>query len=224
MNKIISFSIISLFLLVSILSTYPILYTSSVSFSVTSQWLVSSPYVVPGERLVPLQVTLISHGSDNITNVQIIPIESSPYIVYPNDQQYSLSVMIPNQQYTFTFIGNITPNIPLGVYNFYLQIIYTLGNQVYTQTITVQIPIMGYIQLYSISQVNGIVFPGEEDVPITLTIYNIGVSPASNITLFLNSTYPLQFITRTVNIPLIQAGSFTSVQVIANVYNNIMLQ
>jgi len=169
---------------------------------------------------VPLQVTLIYHGSDNITNVQIIPIESSPYIVYPNDQQYYLSVMIPNQQYTFTFIGNITPNIPLGVYNFYLQIIYTLDNQVYTQTITVQIPIMGYVQLYLTSQVNGIVFPGEEDVPITLTIYNTGTTPASDVTLFLNSTYPLQFITKTVNVPLIQAGSFTSVQVIANVYNN----
>ncbi|MEM3801322.1 MAG: hypothetical protein QW183_00570, partial [Saccharolobus sp.] len=193
---------------------------SSSGFYASAQWLSSPPYVTPGEKLVELQVNLVYYGSGDITNVQIIPIESSPFIVYSNTQTYSLPLMIPNQQYTFTFIGNITPNIPLGIYNFYLQIIYSVNNTQQSQVIPVKIPITGYVEFYSTTQTNGIIFPGEQDVPINLIIYNTGDVAATNVTLFLNSTYPLQFITKTVSIPIIPAGSSTSIQILADIYNN----
>ncbi|MEM4944501.1 MAG: hypothetical protein QW214_08120 [Saccharolobus sp.] len=193
---------------------------SSSGFYASAQWLSSPPYVTPGEKLVELQVNLVYYGSGDITNVQIIPIESPPFIVNSNTQTYSLPLMIPNQQYTFTFIGNITPNIPLGIYNFYLQIIYSVNNTQQSQVIPVKIPITGYVEFYSTAQTNGIIFPGEQDVPINLIIYNTGDVTATNVTLFLNSTYPLQFITKTVNIPIIPAGSSTSIQILANIYSN----
>ncbi|QXJ36192.1 COG1361 S-layer family protein [Saccharolobus shibatae] len=219
MSKVISLIIVSLFL-VSLLFI-PLTFSGTQSpFSVSSQWLTSPPYVTPGEKLVQLQVNLEYHGTGNLTNVEIYPIETGPFIVYPSTQTYTLSSMLPDQQYSFIFIGNITPNIPLGVYNFYLQVIYLENGIEQTQTIPVQIPILGYVQLSAIAQTSGTIFPGEQYVPINLVIYNTGTVTATNVTLFLNSTYPLQFVTKEINIPIISAGSSLSVQAIANIYNN----
>ncbi|TRM97445.1 hypothetical protein DJ527_11955 [Sulfolobus sp. F1] len=189
-------------------------------FTTSSQWLVSPPYVAPGEKLVPLQVTLVYHGYTNITNVQIYPVESSPFIVTSNTQTYSFPIIIPGQEYTLTFIGNITPNIPLGVYDFYIQVYYTINGIEQVQDVTVQIPIMGYLQFYAQSSISGIVFPGEHDLPVILTIFNTGNTNAYNVTLFTNSTYPIDFMAKVTHIPIIQAGSSYSVQLTANIYNN----
>ncbi|AAK40987.1 hypothetical protein SULI_08880 [Saccharolobus solfataricus] len=219
MSKIFSIITISLFL-VSLLFIPLTSSATQSSFSASSQWLSSTPYVTPGERLVQLQVNLVYHGNGNITNVEISPIESGPFIVYPSTQTYILPSMFPNQQYSLVFIGNITPNIPLGVYNFYLQATYLENGAEQSQIITVQIPILGYVQLSAIAQTSGTVFPGEQYVPINLVIYNTGTVTANNVALFLNSTYPLQFITKEINIPIISAGSSLNVQAIANIYNN----
>lgn len=215
LSVLVIFSLLSLATLTNITSE-----ASTGYFTTSSQWLVSPPYVVPGEKLVPLQVTLVYHGYTNITNVQIYPVESSPFIVTSNTQTYSFPIIVPGQEYTLTFIGNITPNIPLGVYNFYIQIYYTANGVEQVQEVTVQIPIMGYLQFYAQSLVSGIVFPGEHDLPITLTIFNTGNANAYNVTLFANNTYPIDFITKVAHIPIIQAGSSYSVQLLANIYNN----
>ncbi|PVU76583.1 hypothetical protein [Saccharolobus islandicus] len=76
------------------------------------------------------------------------------------------------------------------------------------------------MQLSAIAQTSGTIFPGEQYVPINLVIYNTGTVTATNVTLFLNSTYTLQFVTKEINIPIISAGSSLSVQAIANIYNN----
>lgn len=222
MNKRLSIFLVLLFLIS--LSLVPSSRSQSSSFSVSAQWLTSPPYVAPGEKLVQLQVTLVYNGVGNITNAKIYPvenyIETSPFIVNSNTQTYDLPVIIPNQQYSFTFIGNITPNIPLGVYYFYLQIEYSENGVEQTQTVSVQIPILGYVQLSATAQTNGVVFPGEQYVPINLVIYNTGTVTANNVTLLLNSTYPLKFITKEVSIPIIPADSSASVQVVASIYDN----
>ncbi|WP_338601006.1 hypothetical protein V6M85_13110 [Sulfolobus tengchongensis] len=222
MNKIFSSIILLLLLIPSFLLFMPLSVSaqSSNSFSATAQWLTSPPYVTPGERLVPLQVTLTYHGSGNITNVEIYPIQTGPFLVISNTQLYSIPVIIPNQEYELTFIGNITPHIPLGIYNFYLEVTYLENGVEISQTVPVQIPIIGYVQLSAVAQTTGTIFPGEQDVPINLIIYNTGTVSATNVTLFLNSTYPFQFVTKEINIPLLSAGSSATAQAIVNVYNN----
>ncbi|PVU76582.1 hypothetical protein DDW12_09805 [Sulfolobus islandicus] len=82
MSKAISLIIVSLFL-VSLLFIPLTFSGTQLSFSVSSQWFTSPPYVTPAEKLVQLQVNLEYHGTGNLTNVEIYPIETGPFIVYP---------------------------------------------------------------------------------------------------------------------------------------------
>lgn len=204
-------------LLAVLLSLVVFASTSPNYFTATAQWLTS--YVSPGEKLVPLQVTLKYTGSFQITNVEIIPVHSPPFLV-SSSENYTIQSVEPGQEFTLIFIGNITPNIPLGIYNFCILIDYTYNGVRYAEPVSVQIPILGYVELYAVSQTSGVIFPGEQDVPITLTIYNTGTVTATNVTLLLNSTYPLKFITRSVNIPIIPSGGSASTIVFADVYDN----
>lgn len=220
MNKKISLFLISLFL--SSLIVLPSVYSAQPNpvFSASAQWL--TQYVAPGEKLVPVNVTLVYTGPPNATNVYIQALNTKAFTPYQNTKSYTVSTMIPNKKYTFTFLVNVTPNIPLGFYNFTLNIGYEQSGILIPQyeTVSAELPVLGYTQLSAVAQTSGTIFPGEQDVPVDLTVYNSGNVEASNVTLLLNSTYPIQFVSKGALIPVIPAGGSASVQVFANVYNN----
>lgn len=211
--------LLTLIFLVSLL-TVLVGNAQSISFSASAQWQV--PYVAPGENLVPLQVTLTYNGPYDLYDVIVSPIISPLFSPLVSNTTYEVSKMVPGQQYTFVFLVNVSSNIPLGVYNFYLEVhnesfYYSVISE---SPITVQVPILGYVNLYAMAQTNGIIFPGESDVPIDITIYDTGTVSATNVILFLNSSYPLNFVTKEIKIPEILTSSPTTVQVLANIYNN----
>ena len=220
MNKKVSLFLILLFLFSLIV--LPSIYVAQPTpvFSASAQWL--TQYVAPGEKLVPLDVTLIYTGSGNATNVYIQALNTKAFTPYQNTKSYTISKMIPNKEYTFTFLVNVTPNIPLGFYNFTLEIVYHENNIVIPQYefVSVELPVLGYTQLSAVAETSGTIFPGEQDVPIELTVYNFGNVEALNITLMLNSTYPIQFISKEALIPVIPSDGSASVQVLANIYSN----
>ena len=220
MNKKVSLFLISLFL--SSLIILPNVYIAQPApvFSASAQWLVQ--YVAPGEKLVPLEVTLVYTGSGNATNVYIQALNTNAFTPYQNTKSYTISTMIPGKEYTFTFLVNVTPNIPLGSYNFTLEITYYENNIFIPQYefVSVELPVLGYTQLSAVAETSGTIFPGEQDVPIELTVYNFGNVEASNVTLMLNSTYPIQFISKEALIPVIPPGGSATVQVLANIYSN----
>ena len=220
MNKKVPIFLISLFL--SSLIVLPSVYVAQPTpvFSASAQWL--TQYVAPGEKLVPVNVTLVYTGSGNATDVYIQALNTKAFTPYQNTKSYTISTMIPNKKYTFTFLVNVTPNIPLGFYDFTLNIGYYQNGIFIPQyeTVSAELPVLGDTQLSAVAQTSGTIFPGEQDVPVDLTVYNSGNVEASNVTLLLNSTYPIQFISKEALIPVIPSGGSASVQVLANVYNN----
>ena len=220
MNKKISLFLLSLFLLSLVVLPSVDIAQSTPVFSASAQWL--TQYVAPGEKLASLDVTITYTGSGNATDVYIQALNTKAFTPYQNTKSYTISTMIPNKEYSFTFLVNVTPNIPLGFYNFTLEITYYENNIFIPQYefVSVELPVLGYTQLSAVAETSGTIFPGEQDVTIGLTVYNFGNVEASNVTLMLNSTYPIQFISKEALIPVIPSDGSASVQVLANIYSN----
>ena len=207
-----------LLLLFSLALLSPYYYAYDSPFKAIGQWL--TKYVAPGEKMVPLEVTLVYQGSYELTDVEVMPVKEGPFLVSPKEN-YTISSMYPGVNYTLVFIGNITPNIPLGIYTFHLELTYRCPNGLLeTSEVKVEIPILGYVELSAEAEVNGTVFPGDHNVPVLLTIYNTGTVTATNVTLLFNSTYPLKFVTNSVNVPVIPAGGYATSEVLVDVYSN----
>ncbi|TRM85729.1 hypothetical protein DJ526_10915, partial [Sulfolobus sp. A20-N-G8] len=115
------------------------------------------------------------------------------------------------------------PNISTtGVYYIHLKIVYYNGvKQI------IKVPI--YIQSNNEISLEGIwgslsnpevVAPGENNVPLTLVVKNLGENLLSNVTLMLQSHYPIQFLQNNATVGFVPAGSYNYATVIANVYSN----
>ncbi|BFI74619.1 hypothetical protein [Sulfurisphaera ohwakuensis] len=208
-----------LFLLISPLLSLA-LPTTSANFSATAQWEVTPSYnVAPGETLVPAQVTLTYNGEFTLYNVIIKPYNFPAISPFTSNTTYEISKIEPGQQLSLVFLVNISPSIPLGVYNFYISI-YNSSIVFPDCVVSAQLPVLGYMNLYATAQTSSILFPGERDVPIDITIYDTGSVSAADVTLFLNSSYPIQFVTKEVKVPEISTTTPATVQVLANVYSN----
>ncbi|TRN02453.1 hypothetical protein DJ527_03995 [Sulfolobus sp. F1] len=201
----------------------PVYILGYVNFSASSVWgTTSSPMVVgPGENNVPLTIILQDTGIATVTNATLIL--QSQYPVEFLQSNVSVGNIPVGQPIPVTVLANVYPNISTtGVYYIHLKIVYYNGvKQI------IKVPI--YIQSNNEISLEGIwgslsnpevVAPGENNVPLTLVVKNLGENLLSNVTLMLQSHYPIQFLQNNATVGFVPAGSYNYATVIANVYSN----
>ncbi|MDT7860914.1 MAG: hypothetical protein RRA45_01675 [Saccharolobus sp.] len=203
--------------------TMPVYILGYVNFSASSIWgTTSSPMVVgPGENNVPLTIILQNAGTATVTNATIV--FNSQYPVEFLQKNLTIGNIPPGYPVTITVLANVYPNVTTeGVYYVPIKIIYYSGVVQY-----VKLPI--YIQSTNQISLEGIwgslsnpilVASGENDIQLTILVKNLGENLLSNVSLILQSHYPIQFLQENASVGFVPAGGYNYVTVIANVYPN----
>ncbi|TRM91594.1 hypothetical protein DMP16_10300, partial [Sulfolobus sp. B1] len=185
--------------------------------------------ISPGEIEVPITFHLTNLGPFNLTDVSIIATNTYPFYVY-NYYNSTKIIHVPlwnvGQTINVTFLFNISNTAKDGVYSeaIAIQGIGQFGQTIDT-TVLVAVPVLGYVN-FSASSVWGttsspmVVGPGENNVPLTIILQNLGNSLVTNITLDLNSQFPVRFLQSNASISAIEPGYYGEVTVMASVYPN----
>jgi|BEDMetMinimDraft_1075159.scaffolds.fasta_scaffold00108_9 hypothetical protein len=197
-----------------------------------SQWSTQNGLVAPGQTGVTLQVTVINTGTYPLENVKLTPLNSSPLFLYGyanGTPSFYVGELPPGSTHTFPITMSISPFTHIGVYDLkisssFVEDVSGVSFQA-SQTIEVPVQVLGYVQL-SVTTLWGTpssplqVFPGEQDVPLTLIFQNSGTVSATNVTAYLRSTFPVAFNQTEVQLGVVPTGGETEVQVLAAVYPN----
>jgi hypothetical protein len=197
-----------------------------------SQWSTQNGLVAPGQTGVTLQVTVTNTGTYPLENVKLTPLNSSPLFLYGyanGTPSFYVGELPPGSTYTFPITMSISPFTHIGVYDLkisssFVEDVSGVSFQA-SQTIEVPVQVLGYVQL-SVTTLWGTpssplqVFPGEQDVPLTLIFQNSGTVSATNVTAYLRSTFPVAFNQTEVQLGVVPTGGETEVQVLAAVYPN----
>jgi len=185
--------------------------------------------VAPGESGIPLTFVLFNSMQD-LLNITIKPLSFfplSPYKYYNSSLQVNYPFWAKGQAINFTFLMNVSPQASQGVYQEGLNVSYCYLTTLKcnSEVIYVDVPILGFVK-FDVNSVWGTLSspltasPGERLIPLTVIIKNVGNVLASNVTIYLNSTYPVQFLTKTERIGFIPPGGYNTATLIANVFQN----
>ena len=193
-----------------------------VRISAQSVWgSLTSPIVVTGgENNLPLTIILVNTGNVIASNVSILL--KSRFPVKFESSSISVGYLPIGQPVEITTYASIYPNASEGIYNIPIELEYFDGAK---QTVNMTVDINGYTN-FSISTLWGsisspiTVSPGETQVPLTFIVRNLGDVNALNVSLVLNSTYPLYFAQKSAYIGIVPAGGYNYVTVTVNVYAN----
>ena len=213
-------------LLAILFIVFPITIASAPSYYVD---FITIPHltqlIAPGMTAVPITLSITNLGS-TLLNVNITPLTHYPFKVYPNFGNVSLPEFQEGQTVNVTFLYDIYPNASDGIYELYYQITGKLLNgSVVSKTMSVKIPILGYVSI-SASSVWGspsspiLVAPGETNIPLTLVLVNSGNVLASNVSVVLKSKYPIKFDQTKATVGYLPIGTPVEVPVYASVYPN----
>lgn len=193
------------------------------NFIAESSWATSTQTVTPGEKLVPLVITLINEGPYNVQNVTFYPLNTTLF-TFLSYQPVNISELGIGQSYSFTYLVNINGSDKLGTYKVPLKVFFNISNYGrYNETIFFPVVIDGYLNFSGALTFMSPVYPGEKDVVGVLTIINSGNVQASNVTVYLESTYPVNFLTHKAYIPFLGAGGSYQTEVVMNMSNNATL-
>jgi len=185
--------------------------------------------IAPGEIEVPITFHITNLGPTNLTDVTIFPTNIYPFYVY-NYYNSTRYIHIPlwtiGETINVTFLFNISDTAKNGVYSegIAIEAINQYGESVDT-TVLVEVPILGYVN-FSASSIWGttsspmVVGPGENNVPLTIILQNLGNTLVSNVTLELQSQFPVKFLQSNASISAIPAGYYGETTVMASVYPN----
>lgn len=193
-----------------------------VSITAQSVWgSLSSPLVVSqGENNLPLTIILINSGNVLANNVTLLLKSSYPIKFMSNS--ITVGYLPVGQPIEVTTYASIYPNASEGVYQVPITVEYFSNVK---ETINMTVNINGYAN-FSISTVWGslnspiTVSAGETQVPLTFVVRNLGDVNALNVSLVLNSTYPLHFSQKVASLGIVPAGEYNYVTVTTNVYSN----
>ncbi|MEM3971336.1 MAG: hypothetical protein QXF96_01895 [Saccharolobus sp.] len=225
MRKVVAILTLVIFSILSLLSL-----SSMAVPSYFQGYSTSTELIAPGEIGVPITFHLVNLGPTNLTDVTIIPINTYPFYVY-NYYNSTKLVNIPfwekGQMINVTFLFNISNTVKQGVYSeaIAIQAVNEYGQTV-DNTILVSVPVLGYVN-FSASSVWGttsnpiVVGPGENNVPLTIILQNLGNTLVTNVTLELNSQFPVKFLQNNATISAIPAGYYGEATVMASVYPNV---
>ncbi len=206
-----------------LISYIPLIGYSTTSYNISGYAKVNE-LTAPGQTEVPITFTLINTGG-TLYNVNITPISSYPFKVYPEYYNSTNVISIPElqtgQEVNITFLYNIDPSARDGIYKIPLEINSTELNK----TIYFSVPILGYVQISAQSVWGSLSSPmiitaGENNVPLTIVLSNQGNVMASNVSLCLSSSYPVIFLEKSIKIGYLPVGEEVPVTVYASVLNN----
>ncbi|QIW24815.1 hypothetical protein EWF20_12220 [Sulfolobus sp. S-194] len=193
-----------------------------VSITAQSIWgSLTSPLVVSGgENNLPLTVVLINSGNVIASNVSVII--KSHYPVKFEENKINVGYLPVGQPVEIATYASIYPNATQGVYQVPIVISYFNGVNL---TANMTVDINGYVN-FSIATIWGsinspiTVSSGQSQVPLTFVIRNLGDVNALNVTLDLDSEYPLYFTQKNVYVGIIPAGEYNYASVTVDVYPN----
>ena len=182
----------------------------------------SSPTLAsPGVTNLPLTIVLVNTGTSPITNATLyLPQKGPIYFSMPYITVGALPVGSPVQLLTY---ASVSPNVKPGVY--YVNATLQYYNGLKTQ-VTIPVAVTGY-QFFQVQTVWGsasspiTASPGQNDVPLTIIIRNLGDVNMQNVTLyFTGNEYPLQVSQKVVGFGIIPAGLYSEAMVTVNVFPN----
>jgi hypothetical protein len=158
-----------------------------------------------------------------LEEVNISPTFSPPLSLYRYQQKPYLEVPYWGQgeALNFTVFVDVNPYAVDGVY----QENFTVSSPTSSLIASVEVPITGYVE-FSAQAFWGsassplVVAPGERIQPLTILLLNDGNSPATQVYITVNSSYPLRFYSSEVEVGNIPPGQPVPVTLYADVYPN----
>lgn len=180
-------------------------YASSQTFHATALWgSQSSPVIAsPGQAALPLSVSVFNLGPSSVSNLTVTMLTKYP-LQSITGQQQNISQYIPllpagSSAVLFGYF-NIFSNATTGLYNETLQLKYLIGAQSFIQNLNVSVAILGppkppqglqVIALWGSQQNPVPVSPGSSNLPLLITIYNLGPDNLYNFSAKYSVSYPL---------------------------------
>ncbi|MFP3399003.1 hypothetical protein [Acidianus sp.] len=210
-------------IMILLISFIPLMGHSEVFYNISGYAKVKG-LIAPGESEVPITFTLVNTGG-TLYNVNITPVSVYPFEVYSGYYNSTNIVNIPelqtDQEINVTFIYNIAQSARDGIYKIQLKI----SSAELNKTVCFTVPILGYVQISAQSTWGTpsspmIVTAGESDVPLTIILINQGNVIATNVSLCLPSTYPVDFLEKNIKIGYLPVGEEIPITVYASIFNN----
>ncbi len=179
--------------------------------------------IAPGETEVPITFSLTNLGN-TLYNVSIAPVQIFPFYLYKyynSTDIVNIPIWESGQEINVTFLYNINSTASDGIYKIYLNI----NTTNLAKEVSFSVPILGYVKV-SAQGVWGslnsplVVAPGETNLPLSIVLINEGNVVAYNVSVVLNSSYPIKFEQSKVDIGYLPIGQPVTTTVYASIYNN----
>lgn len=180
-------------------------FTPPQTFQAEAVWgSPQSPIVAsPGSSNLPLSITIINLGPSPVTNVTatfdtaypLVPVQGQPF----NLTQYVPSLP-PGSAISLFGYFSVYESAKQGVYNETITLNYLTGNSATTEKIGVSVAVLGPSQgpqTFEASAVWGspgspiVAAPDSTNLPLVLTVYNVGPKTVFNFTLTFNPSSPI---------------------------------
>jgi hypothetical protein len=180
---------------------------------------ISPQVVAPGQSYAVLRITLINTLNFTIYNAFITPVSSPPFTFITSP--LFINRWTPFQAITMDVPVNISSNARLGTY----VAIVNIYNTTLIARAQISIPIAGFVSfklqaLWGTLQSPMVVFPGAQNLPLTLLIVNTGNTIANNVVIYLKDYFPLHFVENKINLGVINGGSSVTLTILASISQN----
>ncbi len=188
-------------------------------FLITAVWgTPSNPLIVgPGSYNVPLTFVVVNEGNSPAFNVTLT-LSNTPYITFltPTVTLGYLPVGTPVQGVAY---ASVSSSASPGVYEVPVLISYDNGVKV---TETVDVDVAGTTSIQVIATWGTLnnpmqVMPGQQNVPLTIVVKNLGTTTLYNVSVTIDSNSVIQPNTYTVQIGDVPAGGVNYATIIASV-------
>lgn len=172
--------------------------TAQPSFEAAAVWgSPQSPMLAaPGSTSLPLYVEVTNLGPAPGYNVSLT-FEASYPLIPVKGVPSELTLRLPALPVggTATIVGyyNVSPSVSPGVYEESVVVEYSLGGQTHTETLEVDVPILGVvdIELAGFRYTPSAIYPGYPYAELTVVLVNAGTATASSVSVSLNTSYPV---------------------------------
>lgn len=195
-----------------------------VSFNLQSIWgsLNNSLLVSAGETNLPLTILIKNEGNVLASNVTIFFNNSQTFPIFFYQNSLDVGYVEPGGFNVVTNVANISSVAKNGLYYIPVTIKYFNGD---TSEEYLPIYILGNVSIALQSIWGSLNQPisvsaGQNNIPLTIIVKNLGSVLLSNVTLHLRSSFPIIFLQNIVNVGYIPTGSYSIVTTYASIYSN----
>jgi len=201
----------------------PVLVLGYSTFVVSATWgTPSSPTIAsPGSQDLPLTIVIINDGNSPAYNVTVVAYNTT-YINFTKDYSY-LGVVPPGTEVQAVLLADVSLSTGQGVYNVPIKIMYDNG---LSYTTDVQVPVTGATSVGVFSVWGSlsdpiVVMPGQQNVPLTLVVKNLGTTTLYNVTVYVLKNDVITLSQNPVSIGVVPAGQYNYQTVTASVNSSL---